>query len=136
MAFWLLKSEPGSWSWDDQVKAGTTDWGGVRNPQAANFMKAMKKGDRAFFYHSGEERRIVGVVAVTKEFYPDPKDKSGRFGLVDVKTVGPVPEPVTLAAIKAEPKLKDLLLVRQSRLSVMPVDEPAWKLIARMGGLA
>ena len=136
MAYWLLKSEPGSWSWDDQVKAGTTDWSGVRNPQAANFMKAMKKGDRAFFYHSGEERRIVGVVEVTKEFYPDPKDKSGRFGLVDVKTVGPVPEPVTLAAIKAEPKLKDLLLVRQSRLSVMPVDEPAWKLIARMGGLA
>jgi len=136
MAYWLLKSEPGSWSWEDQVKAGTTDWSGVRNPQAANFMKGMKKGDRAFFYHSGEERRIVGVVEVTKEFYPDPKDKEGRFGLVDVKTVGPVPEPVTLAAIKAEPKLKDLLLVRQSRLSVMPVDAAAWKLIARMGGLA
>ena len=136
MAHWLVKSEPGSWSWDDQVKAGTTDWSGVRNPQATNFMKSMRKGDRVFFYHSGEERRIVGVVEVTKEFYPDPKDKSGRFGLVDVKTLGPVPEPVTLAAIKAEPKLKDLLLVRQSRLSVMPVDEPAWKLIARMGGLA
>ena len=135
MAYWLLKSEPGSWSWDDQVKAGTTDWSGVRNPQATNFMKGMKKGDRAFFYHSGEERRIVGVVEVAREFYPDPKDKSGRFGLVDVKTVAPVPEPVTLAAIKAEPKLKDLLLVRQSRLSVMPVDEAAWKLIARMGGL-
>ena len=135
MAYWLLKSEPGSWSWDDQVKAGTTDWSGVRNPQATNFMKGMKKGDRAFFYHSGEERRIVGVVEVAREFYPDLKDKSGRFGLVDVKTVAPVPEPVTLAAIKAEPKLKDLLLVRQSRLSVMPVDEAAWKLIARMGGL-
>jgi predicted RNA-binding protein with PUA-like domain len=135
MAYWLVKSEPGSWSWDDQVKAGTTDWSGVRNPQAANFMKAMRKGDRAFFYHSGEERRIVGVIEVVKEFYPDPKDKSGRFGLVDVRTVGPVPEPVTLAAIKAEPKLKDLLLVRHSRLSVMPVDEPAWKLISRMGGL-
>ena len=135
MAYWLVKSEPGSWSWDDQVKAGTTDWSGVRNPQATNFMKAMKKGDRAFFYHSGEERRIVGVVEVVKEFYPDPKDKSGRFGLVDVKTVGPVPEPVTLAAIKAEPKLKDLLLVRHSRLSVMPVDAPAWALIARMGGM-
>ena len=135
MAFWLVKSEPGTWSWDDQVKAGTTDWSGVRNPRAANFMKAMRKGDRAFFYHSGEERRIVGVVEVVKEFYPDPKDKSGRFGMVDVKAVGPVPEPVTLAAIKAEPKLKDLLLVRHSRLSVMPVDEAAWKLIARMGGL-
>jgi predicted RNA-binding protein with PUA-like domain len=135
MAYWLVKSEPGSWSWDDQVKAGTTDWSGVRNPQATSFMKAMRKGDRVFFYHSGEERRIVGVVEVVKEFYPDPKDKSGRFGLVDVRTVGPVPEPVTLAAIKAEPKLKDLLLVRHSRLSVMPVDEPAWKLISRMGGL-
>jgi predicted RNA-binding protein with PUA-like domain len=133
MAHWLVKSEPGSWSWDDQVKAGTTDWSGVRNPQATNFMKAMKKGDRAFFYHSGEERRIVGVIEVVKEFYPDPKDKSGRFGLVDVKTVGPVPEPVTLAAIKAEPKLKDLLLVRHSRLSVMPVEAAAWALIARMG---
>ena len=105
----------------------------MRNPQAASYMKAMKKGDRAFFYHSGEERRIVGVVEVVKEFYPDPKDKAGRFGMVDVKTVGPVPEPVTLAAVKAEPKLKDLLLVRHSRLSVMPVDEAAWKLIARMG---
>ena len=135
MAYWLVKSEPGSWSWDDQVKAGTTDWSGVRNPQATNFMKAMKRGDRAFFYHSGEERRIVGVIEVVKEFYPDPKDKSGRFGLVDVKTVGPVPEPVTLAAIKAEPKLKDLLLVRHSRLSVMPVDEASAKLIARMGAL-
>lgn len=135
MAYWLVKSEPGSWSWEDQVKAGTTDWSGVRNPQATSFMKAMRKGDRVFFYHSGEERRIVGVVEVVKEFYPDPKDKSGRFGMVDVKTVGLVPEPVTLAAIKAEAKLKDLLLVRHSRLSVMPVDEPAWKLISRMGGL-
>jgi predicted RNA-binding protein with PUA-like domain len=135
MAQWLMKSEPGSWSWEDQVKAGTTDWSGVRNPQATNFMKSMRKGDRVFFYHSGEERRIVGVVEVTKEFYPDPKDKSGRFGLVDVKTVGPVPQPVTLAAIKAEPKLKDLLLVRQSRLSVMPVDAASAKLIQRMGGL-
>jgi len=135
MAFWLVKSEPGSWSWDDQVRTGTTNWDGVRNPQAANFMKAMRKGDRAFFYHSGEERRVVGVVEVVREFYPDPKDKSGRFGMVDVKTVGPMPQPVTLSEIKAEPRLKDLLLVRQSRLSVMPVDEAAWKLIARMGRL-
>jgi predicted RNA-binding protein with PUA-like domain len=135
MAYWLVKSESGTWSWEDQVKAGTTDWSGVRNPQATSFMKSMRKGDRVFFYHSGEERRIVGVVEVVKEFYPDPKDKSGRFGMVDVKTVGPVPEPVTLSTIKAEPKLKDLLLVRHSRLSVMPVDEPAWKLISRMGGL-
>jgi predicted RNA-binding protein with PUA-like domain len=135
MAYWLVKSEPGTWSWDDQVKAGATNWDGVRNPQATSFMKAMRKGDRVFFYHSGEERRIVGVVEVVKDFYPDPKDKSGRFGMVDVRTVGPVPEPVTISAIKAEPKLKDLLLVRHSRLSVMPVDEPSWRLIARMGGL-
>ena len=135
MAYWLVKSEPGTWSWDDQVKAGATNWDGVRNPQATNFMKAMRKGDRVFFYHSGEERRIVGVVEVVKEFYPDPKDKSGRFGMVDVRTVGAVPEPVALSAIKAEPNLKDLLLVRHSRLSVMPVDEPSWRLIAHMGGL-
>lgn len=135
MAHWLMKSEPGSWSWEDQVKAGSTNWDGVRNPQATNFLKAMRKGDRAFFYHSGEERRIVGVVEVAREFYADPKDKSGRFGMVDVKTVAPLPQPVTLAAIKAEPKLKELLLVRQSRLSVMPVDEASAKLISRMGGL-
>jgi predicted RNA-binding protein with PUA-like domain len=135
MAHWLVKSEPGSWSWEDQVKAGSTNWDGVRNPQATNFLKAMKKGDRAFFYHSGEERRIVGLVEVAREFYPDPKDRSGRFGMIDVRTVGPVPQPVSLAAIKAEPKLKDLLLVRQSRLSVMPVDEASAKLIQRMGGL-
>src|SRR5512145_1148619 len=135
MAQWLMKSEPGSWSWEDQVKAGSTNWDGVRNPQATNFLKAMKRGDRAFFYHSGEERRIVGLVEGAREFYPDPKDKSGRFGMVDVRTVGPLPQPVTLAAIKAEPKLKDLLLVRQSRLSVMPVDAASAKLIQRMGGL-
>ena len=135
MAYWLVKSEPGGWSWEDQVKAGTTNWDGVRNPQAGNFMKAMRKGDRVFFYHSGEERRIVGVVEVVTEFYPDPKDASGRSGMVDVKTVKPLPKPVTLAAIKAEPKLKDLLLVRQSRLSVMPIDAGSWKQLSRMGGL-
>ena len=136
MAYWLVKSEPGAWSWKDQVKAGTTDWSGVRNPQAANFMKAMRKGDRAFFYHSGEERRIVGVVEILREFYPDPKDAGGRFGMVDVKTVAPLPKPVTLAAIKAERKFADLALVRHSRLSVMPIDETSWKLLSRMGGIA
>jgi predicted RNA-binding protein with PUA-like domain len=135
MAYWLMKSEPGSWSWENQVEAGTTNWDGVRNPQATSYLRKMARGDRAFFYHSGEERRIVGIVEVAKEFYPDPKDKGGRFGMVDVKTVAPLPQPVTLAEIKAEPKLKDLLLVRQSRLSVMPIDEPAWRLIARMGGM-
>lgn len=135
MAYWLLKSEPESWSWQDQIKAGTTNWDGVRNPQATSFLRSMRKGDRVFFYHSGDERQIVGIVEVVKEFYLDPKDKSGRFGMVDVKTVAPMPNPVTLAAIKAEQSLANLALVRQSRLSVMPIDEPSWKHISRMGGL-
>ena len=135
MANWLVKSEPGSWSWDDQVKAGTTNWDGVRNPQATNYLKAMRKGDRVFFYHSGEERRIVGIVEVVREFYPDPKDVSGRSGMVDLKTVKPLPNPVTLTAIKAEPGLAELALVRQSRLSVMPIDASSWALISRMGRL-
>jgi predicted RNA-binding protein with PUA-like domain len=135
MAYWLVKSEPGSWSWQDQIKAGTTNWDGVRNPQATSFLRSMRKGDRVFFYHSGDERQIVGIVEVVKEFYPDPKDKSGRFGMVDVKTVAPMPKPVTLASIKAEQKLANLALVRQSRLSVMPIDEPSWTQICRMAGL-
>jgi predicted RNA-binding protein with PUA-like domain len=135
MAYWLVKSEPGSWSWQDQIKAGTTNWDGVRNPQATSFLRSMRKGDRVFFYHSGDERQIVGIVEVVKEFYPDPKDKSGRFGMVDVKTVAPMPKPVTLASIKAEQKLANLALVRQSRLSVMPIDEPSWTQICRMAGV-
>ena len=135
MAYWLVKSEPGSWSWQDQIKAGTTNWDGVRNPQATSFLRSMRKGDRVFFYHSGDERQIVGIAEVVKEFYPDPKDKSGRFGMVDVKTVAPMPKPVTLASIKAEQKLANLALVRQSRLSVMPIDEPSWTQICRMAGL-
>ena len=135
MAYWLLKSEPGTWSWEDQVKAGSTFWDGVRNAQASNNLKAMRKGDRAFFYHSGEERRIVGIVEVVKEFYPDPNDESGRFGMVDVKAVAPLKMPVTLEQIKADPALGHLALVRQSRLSVVPVDEAAWKHICTMGGV-
>ena len=135
MKRWLLKSEPGTWSWEDQVKAGSTFWDGVRNPQASNNLKTMRKGDRAFFYHSGEERRIVGIVEVVKEYYPDPKEESGRFGMVDVKAVAPLKAPVTLEQIKADPALGHLALVRQSRLSVVPVDEAAWKRIATMGGV-
>lgn len=135
MRHWLVKSDPDTWSWDDQVKAGTTFWDGVRNFQAANNMKAMKLGDRAFFYHSQDERRIVGIVEVVKEYYPDPSDETGRFGMVDVKTIEAVPNPVTLEAIKAEPRLADLALVKQGRLSVTPVDEAAWTLICRMGGV-
>lgn len=132
MNYWLLKSEPGAWSWNDQVKAGTDHWDGVRNYQASNNLKAMKKGDRAFFYHSVNEKQIMGVVEVVREYYPDPTDPKGRFGMVDVKAILPLERPVTLAEIKEEPKLKDLALVRQSRLSVMPIDEASWKRIRSM----
>jgi len=135
MARWLVKTEPESWSWDQQVKSGRTNWDGVRNHQAANNLRAMKKGDLAFFYHSGDERQIVGVVKVGKEHMPDPKDPTGKFVMVEMETVAPARTPVTLAAIKAEPKLKDLVLVKNSRLSVQPVDEASWKLIAAMAGI-
>lgn len=135
MAYWLMKSEPGTWSWDDQVRDGTAEWDGVRNYQASNNMKAMRIGDRAFFYHSVNEKRIVGIVEVVKEYYPDPTDKSGRFGMVDVKAVEPVPNPVTLQDIKADPRLQELPLIKQSRLSVMPIDEESWQIICEMGGL-
>ncbi len=133
MAYWLMKTEPGAWSWDDQVRDGVAEWDGVRNHQAANNMKAMRTGDRAFFYHSVNEKRIVGVVEIVREYYPDPSDASGRFGMVDVKALMPMKKPVTLADIKAEPKLEDFALVRQSRLSVMPVTAAQWALICRMG---
>jgi predicted RNA-binding protein with PUA-like domain len=135
MAFWLVKSEPSSYSWEQMVKDGRTFWSGVRNFQASNNLKAMAKGDRAFFYHSGDDKAVVGIVEVVKAYYPDHTDESGKFGMVDVKAVAPVKTPVTLAAIKAEPKLKNLLLVKQSRLSVMPIDEPSWRLICSMGGV-
>ena len=133
MAYWLFKTEPGSWSWDDQVKKGVEHWNGVRNFQAAANMKAMKIGDLGFFYHSVDEKRIVGIVEVVKEYYPDHTDASGRFGMVDVKTVKPMKRPVTLAEIKAEPRLQNLKLVRQSRLSVVPIGDAEWKLICAMG---
>jgi predicted RNA-binding protein with PUA-like domain len=135
MNYWLVKSEPETWSWDDQVAKKVEHWDGVRNHQAANNIKAMKVGDRAFFYHSGGERAIVGIVRVVKTYYPDPSDASGRFGMVDVEAVAPLKAPVTLAQIKAEPALARLALVRQSRLSVMPVDAESWKRICRLGGV-
>jgi len=136
MAYWLLKSEPGAWSWDDQTKVDSEGWNGVRNYQAANNMKAMRLGDRAFFYHSVNEKQIVGIVEVVREYHPDPTDASGRFGMVAVKAVKPMKRPVTLAEIKAEPRLQDLALIRQSRLSVMPIGEAEWVLICRMGETA
>jgi predicted RNA-binding protein with PUA-like domain len=135
MRHWLVKSEPSAYSWEQLVTDGGTNWSGVRNYQAANNLKAMKRGDRAFFYHSNEGLAIVGIAEITKEAYPDPSDKTGRFVMVDVKPVMPVKTPVTLAAIKAEPKLKDFALVRQGRLSVVPVAEEDWRIIAKMAGV-
>ncbi len=135
MAHWLLKSEPSAWSWDDQVRVGVEPWNGVRNWQAARNMKAMRLGDTAFFYHSVDEKRIVGVVEVVEEYHPDPTDPTGRFGMVSVKALRPVPRPVSLADLKAEPRLAHLALIRQSRLSVVPVDDDAWALLCAMGGV-
>lgn len=135
MAYWLFKSEPSSYSWDDMVKDKRTHWDGVRNYQANNNMAAMKVGDRGFFYHSVKERDIVGVVEVVRQHYPDPSDKSGRFGMVDVKAVMAVKSTVNLAEIKAEPRLEKLALVRQSRLSVVPVSRSEWKIMCAMAGI-
>ena len=135
MQYWLFKSEPGAWSWDDQVKKGVEHWDGVRNYQANNNMKAMKKGDKGFFYHSVNEKQIVGVVEVVKEHYPDYTDESGRFGMVDLRAVKPVKTKVSLADVKAEPKLADFALVKQSRLSVVPVGIAQWKLLCKMCGV-
>lgn len=136
MRHWLLKSEPSAYSWDQLVKDGRTHWNGVRNFQAANNLKAMKKGDRVFFYHSNEGLAIVGIAEIVKEAYPDPTDKEGRFVVVDVKPVAPVKTPVTLAAIKAEKKLADFALVRQGRLSVVPVSAEEWRILSKMAGVA
>lgn len=137
MAYWLYKSEPGTWSWDDQVKCGAkgTEWDGVRNHMANNFMKEMKKGDLGFFYHSVNEKQVVGIVEVIGEHRPDPKDATGKFGMVQLKAVEPMPKPVALADIKGEPALEDMVLVKNSRLSVQPVTAAEWKKICAMGGL-
>lgn len=135
MRTWLLKSEPFKYSWDRLVKDKRTHWDGVRNHQAANNLKAMRLGDRAFFYHSNEGLAIVGVVEIVKEAYPDPSDSTGRFVMVDVKPLEPVRTPVTLAQIKAEPQLANLALVRQSRLSVVPVAPTEWRILCKMAGI-
>ena len=137
MAYWLFKTEADTFSWDMQKKRGAKGepWSGVRNFQAAKNMKAMKKGDHGFFYHTGDEKQIVGIVEVIGEYRPDPTDESGKFGLVDVKAVADMPKPVTLADVKATPKLKDMVLVKAARLSVQPVKDAEWALICKMGGL-
>jgi predicted RNA-binding protein with PUA-like domain len=130
MAHWLLKSEPSTWSWDQQVAAGAggTFWNGVRNHLAKKHLMAMKKGETGFFYHSNDERAIVGIIEIIKPYYPDHTDETGRFGMVDVKAVRPV-KPVSLARIKAEPQLADMILVNNSRLSVQPVTNAEWRVV-------
>jgi predicted RNA-binding protein with PUA-like domain len=137
MAYWLIKSEPGTWSWDDQVKAGAKGeaWTGVRNHTAKLNLMKMKKGDRAFFYHSNEGKEIVGIAEVIREHYPDPSDKTQKFVAVDVKALAPFKTPVTLAQIKLEPKLKNMALIKLSRLSVQPVTDAEWKAVCSLGGV-
>lgn len=135
MAYWLFKSEPETWSWDQQVAKGKagTEWDGVRNFTARNHMRAMNKGDRGFFYHSGKERRIVGVVEVVKAIHPD--STNPEWECVDIAAVKPVPNPVTLGEIKAEKRLADMALVKFSRLSVQPVTDKEWEIVGKMAGL-
>jgi len=138
MAYWLMKSEPDSWSWDMQAKKGAKGeaWSGVRNHQAKLNLMKMKKGDRAFFYHSSTGKEIVGVVEVIREAYPDPTAKPGEpWVVVDVKAVEPLPQPVTIDDVKTEAKLKQMVLINNTRLSVQPVTAEEWKIVRRMGGL-
>ena len=139
MAYWLLKTEPEEFSWDDQLKRGAKGeaWSGVRNFSARGNLKEMQKGDKFFFYHTGDEKQVVGIGEIIKEHYPDPTAAKGEpWVAVTTAAVEPLPKPVTLAAVKAEPKLKDMALVKYSRLSVQPVSAEQWKLICKMGGIA
>lgn len=137
MKYWLFKSEPSNWSWQDQIKKGERGegWDGVRNYQASNNMKKMKKGDLGFFYHSVKEKRIVGVVEIIKEYYNDPTDKTNKFGMVKVKAFKELKKPVTLLDIKNNKELKDFIMLRQNRLSVLPLTEIEWKIICKMADL-
>ena len=135
MNYWLVKSEPDTWSWEQHVKQGEDAWTGVRNHQAKAHLKAMREGDRAFFYHSGDGREIVGVSEVVRDAYPDPTATEDGWVCVNLKAVAPVKTPVTLAAIKAEKKLSEMVLVKNSRLSVQPVSAAEWKLVAKMAGV-
>lgn len=136
MAHWLYKSEPFKWSWADQVAAAEkgTHWDGVRNHAAKNNLLAMRLGDTGFFYHSNEGKEIVGIVEVIREAYPDPSDPTGRFVMVDLKAVAPLPAPVTLAQVKATPELAGMALMKYARLSVQPVTDEEWALVLRMAG--
>ncbi len=137
MAHWLFKSEPATWSWDQQVAAGAagTHWNGVRNHLAKKHLMAMQVGEQGFFYHSNAGKAVVGIVAVIRPYYPDHTDETGRFGMVDVTAVQAMRRPVTLDAIKADPALSAMVLVNNSRLSVQPVTEAEWARIRALGGL-
>jgi predicted RNA-binding protein with PUA-like domain len=137
VAYWLMKTEPEEFSWDDQVKRGTKGepWTGVRNFAARKHLKAMKKGEHAFFYHTGDEKQVVGIIEIIKEAYPDKTDEKGVFVCVDTRAVEPFAKPVTLATVKADTKLKSMVLAREPRLSVQPVTDEEWKTICRMGGV-
>ncbi len=138
MAYWLFKSEPSTWGWDDQLAKGETgeEWDGVRNYQARNFMREMKLGDKGFFYHSQKERAIVGLVEVCAEAHPDSTTDDPRWECVDIKALRPVATPVTLDQIKSDPRLQDMVLVKNSRLSVQPVTEAEWTVICALAGVA
>ena len=135
MKYWLLKSEPDTWSWENQVKEGPSMWDGVRNYQARNNLKEMKKNDLCFFYHSVTERNVVGIVKVVKEHYPDPTDKTRRFVVVDVKAINKLKNPVSLNHIKESKKLKNIALIKQSRLSVMPIKKIEWEEIIKLSSM-
>lgn len=137
MAFWLFKSEPNTWSWQHQIDKGDAgeEWDGVRNYQARNFMREMAVGDSGFFYHSLKEKSVVGIVEVIAEAHPDSTTDDARWECVDIKAVETLPTPVTLEAIKADPRLSEMVLVKNSRLSVQPVTETEWKIICELGGL-
>jgi predicted RNA-binding protein with PUA-like domain len=137
MAYWLFKSEAETWSWDQQVAKGEAgqEWDGVRNYQARNNMRAMKVGDRGFFYHSNDQKAVVGIVEVIAEAHPDSTTDDLRWECVDVKAVRPMPRPVTLEMCKADPRLKDMVLVNNTRLSVQPVSEAEWKVVCELGGI-
>ena len=130
--YWLLKSEPSTWSWEDQVRAGVEMWDGVRNYQARNNLMNMKKKDLCFFYHSVSEKLIIGIVEVVKEHYPDPTDKTGRFVVIDAKAKKKLKRSVSLEEIKNNPKLSNIALIKQSRLSVMPLKKVEWDIILKL----
>ncbi|MEL7255828.1 MAG: EVE domain-containing protein [Pseudomonadota bacterium] len=138
MQYWLFKSEPNTWGWDDQVAKGEVgeEWDGVRNYQARNFMRQMEIGDRGFFYHSMKEKSVVGIVEVIATSHPDSTTDDPRWDCVDIKAVGPVAQPVTLEQIKADPRLEKMVLVNNSRLSVQPVTAEEWKIVCEMAGVA